>query len=725
MLFSSQLFPQSIWFTNTVPFTGPNQRVGDASFISADIGYMPLMSYSYPYSISVEIYKTTNKGVNWISKGNVGSNVYTRTFPAIKFINENTGFVVTVQNDGNNFKAVIYKTTNACSNWNSTVINNISLESLIPMCKLEFVNENIGFLSTMYNIYQTTDCGLTWTLRTSNGSNGIYFIFALKKSEINSNVIYATGGKYDIFGFSIPVILKSNDGGSTFQTVVDENSNNNGVKGIKDMDIVNNNGVDVLKLAYSSKGVAEYSNDNLFILTNSIPDVEIYNYVHFWDNNKGVLAVTGFFDGSLNSEERIYKTTDGGYSWDFDNYEYAAETKALQGFHKIGDVFYTTSYKIGFNNEPNTFFHFRKININLTAKSNYITNTANITMQFAGEYYSPLPFYGLETIGGLNNTSVTQYPVDIEDVFYKWNNNNMNPSLSFAYGNPYYIDKGDVVANYKTKLKTNEPAAISNVNQTKSLRDDNGQFHQVHSSMGGIFYSRSAGSGQPFDREEVVNAGTKFLEDYRNDVTSSFGNKNPSISLVKYFDHGDASPNAFAVSSVWERWNQAEGKTEVLCALRSNSGGLWGVWKRFGNSLANNGIITSFNSTIDKNAIPDLYSIYISGAENEVNSFLMIVPHLEPSLNGSKLVVSAKYQNYTGTDYYNPGSTTNDFEIVSDFVSDYSSVYEPYEDVNNNSKGAYIYLTYKKNGNIYYRRELVFFSSNFNGIFRDEIPVAE
>ena len=47
MLFSSQLFPQSLWLTNTVPFTGPNQRVGDVSFISADIGYMPLMTYTF------------------------------------------------------------------------------------------------------------------------------------------------------------------------------------------------------------------------------------------------------------------------------------------------------------------------------------------------------------------------------------------------------------------------------------------------------------------------------------------------------------------------------------------------------------------------------------------------------------------------------------------------------------------------------------------------------
>lgn len=162
----------------------------------------------------------------------------------------------------------------------------------------------------------------------------------------------------------------------------------------------------------------------------------------------------------------------------------------------------------------------------------------------------------------------------------------------------------------------------------------------------------------------------------------------------------------------------------MLCALQSS--GLNNPWTRFGNNLnALDGKITSLNSSVNYNSKPDIYSLYISGEKSDVRNFMMIVPHLEPSSNGSKLVVSAKYQNYTGTDYYNPGSTTNDFEIVSDFVSDYSSVYEPYEDVNNNSKGAYIYLTYKKNGNIYYRRELVFFSSNFNGIFRDEIPVAE
>jgi hypothetical protein len=91
-------------------------------------------------------------------------------------------------------------------------------------------------------------------------------------------------------------------------------------------------------------------------------------------------------------------------------------------------------------------------------------------------------------------------------------------------------------------------------------------------------------------------------------------------------------------------------------------------------------------------------------------------------------VVSARYKNYTGFDneairIEEPPYETNDFVIVGDNVTDYSVTYKPYLN-SNNYKSLYLYFTYKKNGNIYYRRESINITSSYN-IYRDEIPPEE
>jgi len=649
ILIYSQLSSQSQWITNSIPFTGQNQRVNDASFVNADVGYVNVFSFTLPidHLQPIKIYKTTNKGVNWISKGDLGSGVYSNTPPAMKFVNENTGFIALVQKDNNNiYRAVIYKTTDGCISWNSVTINDISLTISSPVCKFEFINESTGYLSTLYNVYQTTNSGVSWIQRTNNSLNAMYVIFSLKKSEINSNIIYAAGGKYDQIGlYNIPVILRSLDGGVSFQTIVDE-TNSNGIKGIFDMSIVNNNGTDVLKLVYRG-GIAEYSNSHIFDLIHFIPNVSAFNFIQFWNYKNGVLGVNVSINGGSTSEERIIKTTDGGSTWDMDNYEYAAGTKGLQGFHKIGDVFCTTSYIVnGNSNEYNTFFHVRKININLIAKSNYVTNTPNITMQFAGNNYTPLPYYNVEIMGGSNNASVDRYPAGIEDVFYKWDNNNMNPYLSFAGGNPYYIDKGEVTANYKSKNIADNTGAINNANQTKAIRDTTNLnnnplnlIHQVHESMGGIFYSRSTDGGSNFQREEVVN-----YNEFTNDV---FGNRNPSITVKRIglnpMTYYNQNTN---VATVWERYNQNTNNTDIIVTERvSNIQNNGYEWKRYDDNTASYKF-ASFPSSSEFQSTPKLF-VYSPLQNSNLYNSALVVPHLEKDGINTKVIVSIRYQSHS------------------------------------------------------------------------------
>jgi photosystem II stability/assembly factor-like uncharacterized protein len=159
ILMSSQLYSQ--WVTVPIPFTGTNQKVNDVSFINADVGYVNVSLMGNDFK-PLSIYKTTNKGLSWVSKGNLGSNVSSLREPAMKFVNENTGFVATIQSDINYVKRmVIYKTTDGCNIWNSYTIDNIISSLATPLCKIEFVSENTGYITTMYDIYQTTNGGST------------------------------------------------------------------------------------------------------------------------------------------------------------------------------------------------------------------------------------------------------------------------------------------------------------------------------------------------------------------------------------------------------------------------------------------------------------------------------------------------------------------------------------------------------------------------------------
>ena len=77
---------QSLWQTTAIPFTSVNQQINDISFVTADIGYVNVCNHTSNVFNQITIYKTTDKGFNWISKGNIGINVYSITNPAMEFI---------------------------------------------------------------------------------------------------------------------------------------------------------------------------------------------------------------------------------------------------------------------------------------------------------------------------------------------------------------------------------------------------------------------------------------------------------------------------------------------------------------------------------------------------------------------------------------------------------------------------------------------------------------
>lgn len=110
------------------------------------------------------ILKTTNGGVNWISKNssNLGS-LYT-----LKFFNLQTGYAIGLTGT----EGVIYRTTNSGENWSG---NFIVMDSLQGFFRCNFFSEttwytiayvDVEFFGTATAIFKTTNSGLNWVRKT-------------------------------------------------------------------------------------------------------------------------------------------------------------------------------------------------------------------------------------------------------------------------------------------------------------------------------------------------------------------------------------------------------------------------------------------------------------------------------------------------------------------------------------------------------------------------------
>ncbi len=110
------------------------------------------------------ILKTTNGGVDWISKNssNIGA-LYT-----LKFFNLLTGYAI----GGTGTEGVIYKTTNSGENWSG---NSIVMDSLQGFFRCNFFSEttwyaiayvDAAFFGTASAIFKSTNSGLNWVRKT-------------------------------------------------------------------------------------------------------------------------------------------------------------------------------------------------------------------------------------------------------------------------------------------------------------------------------------------------------------------------------------------------------------------------------------------------------------------------------------------------------------------------------------------------------------------------------
>jgi len=711
VLFQSIAFTQ---YTQQWDISRISQNAAKIKFLNAETGYMAVTVNSSDKS---QLLKTTDRGQNWVSLWQGNKDEFF-TFEITQSTNETVLHLC--------HQMAVRRSTDFGQTW-FLPFNMEGIVGTLPSEKviMKFFDQNNGYLTYVNSTYNHL-AGIYWTFyifKTNNGGQSWWSVY--QKTGVQSAPY-----KYGIMDFTflgnnpnhIYFVGRSQQHNDTYRKTKFS---------VETLDGFNNTPIEV----YGSFGIDCESLNGVVVLPNSPSQTRIivskykYNdpthidngmYCRFNNSDYKIcndFLPTQFGGASFSTDNNgycyiknsIYKTLNSGQNWVSINDQLPIAPSNSAALTSFGDIVYAVSYESHF---------IEKYLSSLIKSYSEFQQEFNGGLSVNGTPY-PTPFnYYLR--GGQNNFLAHDNYSD--KVFYKWNDNYLSKERNI---NVLY-DNFELSSNYKTKQKSTDETGISNTCQTKMFRDSEGKYHQIHSSIGGIFYTLSQSSTSGFGGEEVVNGGALYSQQFPNAGTCDL-NKNPSINEISFIGEGDVIPNSMSVTAVWERYNQQTNKTDILSALRSTD--VNNPWTRFGNNLnALDGKIISFNSTINCNSKPDVYSFYISGEGSEVNSYMMLVPHLEPSQNGNKLVVSARYKNYTGFDYEairieEPPYETNDFVIVGDNVTDYSVTYKPYLN-GNNYKSLYLYFTYKKNGNIYYRRESINITSSYN-IYRDTIPPEE
>jgi hypothetical protein len=692
-------------YTNIPSQSGANYNYfSDPVFIDGAIGY-----YAIPYVVSgttnvIKLYKTSNFGINWSLISTIDNSFYIEKSPSIYFINELIGYCALLHKTYGNYAAIkILKTTNGGNNWISVWTEdmiNINGTPCIP--QLIFINANTGYLQLNKCLYKTTNGGNNWNLKLDCQLSGI-ILCDIEISKLNNNIVFigGTSGADP----KLPYLIKSTDGFENSQTTLYDGTTYEELGGINGMSlIINDYNNEILKIGSHVYYKDEYFNYIDFMKTweidmsnnyTPLSEFQLNHYnisnVIFQDYTFGYIQLSR----SASYPKYLFSTSDGGHSWsspeEFSTYgEYGFFTKA-------NDIVCLALYD---NSIPNfsspLFLLSRKLNLNFVAISDYQNATQGSKMTFYSipQTY-PLPLYNTLIKGGEQHVKVFLDPPTESTIFYRW------ADWSKDYDNLYYriSYKRDTVF-FKSKNISTTVNAISNIsNSTKTspptriIRDtatttSPGIIHQIHESMGGIFYSRSTNNGSNFSKEEVVDhfGGTK----------EPFENKNSFLNIKRRTDNSPVLEQDRNVAACWERYNNSTNETEICLAQRILDVGPpynYYEWLRYTLSGSNLPVFKSFSSPPNFNSYPKVFIIAPIDLQDNWNVKYIFVPHLRPGTNGNDLWITARF----GDQF---------LEYVVDYNVSDVSVSAPY----NAYMGFNLHFAYKKDRNIVYRKECIYYS---------------
>jgi photosystem II stability/assembly factor-like uncharacterized protein len=255
-----------VW--DTIPLHGQIYGViYDLSFLDSDVGYV--------CGTSLNVYKTTNGGINWSPYLLPYYNV-SQDWNAVHFVDYNTGYI------GGKY-GMTAKTTNGGNNWFllDTAMAHIN--------NMYFLNSTTGYLVDSYSgIYKTTDGGNSWLYKFVQDSLGTgYALMDIRFYDNNTGYI---AGSTVFFG----AIMKTTDSGNSWKVILR----------------TENPFFNVACPAVSKVYVSSYTYNRVYYSTNAGLSWSV-QYVG-GDGSLLSLSFTNEFSGYCTNNSSIYKTTNGG-----------------------------------------------------------------------------------------------------------------------------------------------------------------------------------------------------------------------------------------------------------------------------------------------------------------------------------------------------------------------------------------------------------------------------
>lgn len=233
----------------------------------------------------------------WQPLANIVSNTNNQRFDDVFFINENIGWAA------NGYYAAVYKTIDAGITWTEQ-LNESTLGGDYYFRNIEFLNENIGFLGTLDGeFFKTTDGGDSWT-EVTNISPNPPAICGL--DTVGSSTIYGCGAY-----FTPAHIIKSTDSGNTWQ-FIDMSAYANALVEIyfltEDVGFVsgrNDNGATILKTTNGGATWTELYNSNIA--------GEYFWKLQVLESNTDIMF--GSISSVVPNLGKLVKSIDGGATW--------------------------------------------------------------------------------------------------------------------------------------------------------------------------------------------------------------------------------------------------------------------------------------------------------------------------------------------------------------------------------------------------------------------------
>ena len=255
--------------------SGSFQAIYSFYFVNSNIGYA-CGEYG-------AMYKTTNSGNSWSIINFLNGYIDESSMYGIFFKDENNGFAT-------GMRGRIIKTNNGGINWvqYSPTYNTIK--------HTEFTTNNIGYTLVGNDYFKSTDSGNTW----SYISTPLHYEYANGFDFVNSDIGYSIGGGTTSAAGSV---YKTTNGGSTWT------KSNNGVNVIADgfyaIDFIDENIGFVSGGFNQPKTLKTTNGGNSWQQLNTLR----FGQIQFLNTSVGYARNIG------NSFNRIYKTIDGGLTW--------------------------------------------------------------------------------------------------------------------------------------------------------------------------------------------------------------------------------------------------------------------------------------------------------------------------------------------------------------------------------------------------------------------------